>query len=56
MQRFQDIVNYRRQNNVVRKDFIELLMQLMDTGVLEDDDNEGDSTESGNRYAIFITI
>lgn len=53
---FQNMVNYRRENDIVRKDFFNLLMQLMDKGVLEDDESSekiNDST-SGNKYNMYF--
>ncbi|XP_058788782.1 uncharacterized protein LOC131662839 [Phymastichus coffea] len=41
---FQDMVKYRRQNNIVRKDFFDLLMQLMDKGKLDEDEKLNETT------------
>lgn len=34
---FQETIDYRRKEKIVRKDFLNLLMQLMDEGSVEDD-------------------
>lgn len=36
---FEDTVRYRESNNIVRKDFLNLLMQLMKNGYVDPDDN-----------------
>ena len=48
-QSFQQIVKYRRQNNIVRKDFLNLLMQLMDKGTLDDDEKSKMNNGSSGR-------
>lgn len=55
---FQNMVKYRRENNIVRKDFLNLLMQLLDKGVLEDDEKseKRNGSISGNEYNIFHII
>ena len=47
---FNDMMHYRRQNKVERKDFFNLLMQLMDKGVLDDDD----SSSKGNGIIVAV--
>lgn len=46
---FKEVVIYRRENNVMRKDFVSLLMELMDNGFIED--NEEMTKSSGT----FVT-
>ena len=36
---FSDVILYRRTNDVSRKDFLNLLIQLMEHGNVEDDDD-----------------
>ncbi|XP_032662729.1 probable cytochrome P450 6a14 [Odontomachus brunneus] len=42
---FQDNVEYRKAHNVVRHDFMNLLMQLMDKGYVEPDDDNKDNKD-----------
>ncbi|XP_023246794.1 probable cytochrome P450 6a14 isoform X1 [Copidosoma floridanum] len=54
---FEDMVNQRQQSNVVRKDFVNLLMQLMDKGILEEDDKStqnGSSKDSNNEKLSLV--
>lgn len=37
---FQENIKYRNENNVLRRDFMDLLMQLMNKGYVPPDDNE----------------
>ncbi|XP_048513690.1 cytochrome P450 6a2-like [Athalia rosae] len=43
---FKDTVKYRTENKIVRKDFLNLIMQLMNTGHLEEDDDSKKSKSS----------
>lgn len=49
-------MEYREKNNVSRKDFIQLLLELRKTGVVKNDDasNESEKTEQSNKE--FMTI
>lgn len=50
-------INYREQNNVVRKDLLQLLLQLRNTGkVAEDDDWEAKSQKNGNKIQLFTHL
>lgn len=56
---FSEVIDYRRKNYTVRKDFLNLLIQLMDNGEVED---EGDAKNlqkkqnSGNYCNYFVII
>lgn len=39
---FAEMIKYRQQNSVVRKDFMNLLMQLIEKGKLDDDNSTGE--------------
>lgn len=55
---FTDMVNYRRQNNIVRNDFLNLLIELMDHGKLkdkDDDDKEVLDKNEDNNDRISLT-
>ncbi|XP_031834821.2 cytochrome P450 6a2 [Nomia melanderi] len=43
---FRDTVEYREANNIVRKDFLNLLMQLMRNGYLDPDEDAKTETEA----------
>ena len=47
---FKEMVNQRRQNNINRKDFLNLLMQLMDKGMVEEDEKSRNKSVPGNKY------
>lgn len=47
---FNEVVDYRRKNNVVRKDMLNLLIQLVDKGSIEDEDTELDPNNKGLLY------
>lgn len=50
---FCDVINHRRNNQTVRKDFLNLLIQLIDHGEVEDDeetDNSQKKNKSGNYF------
>ena len=44
---FSDVILYRRTNDVSRKDFLNLLIQLMEHGKVEDDE-KSDLTDHDN--------
>ena len=48
MRVFEETVNYRIANNVRRKDFLDLLMQLMKSGYVEEEDEKEAANISGN--------
>lgn len=43
---FEEIVTYRRENNIAKKDFVSLLMELMDNGFIEDNDTKLKSSDA----------
>lgn len=47
-QTFRDTVEHRRRNKIVRKDFISLLMQLMDKGVLLEEEGSSQTNAHGD--------
>lgn len=49
MKLFRDNVEYRQTHNIVRYDFMDLLMQLMDKGYVKSDD-EKDVTDVSRKY------
>ncbi|XP_046601823.1 cytochrome P450 6A1-like [Neodiprion lecontei] len=52
---FTESVEYRIANNVARKDFLDLLMQLMDKGYIDNDDEKTSNQMSGfNRVKIIM--
>lgn len=51
-----DTMTYREKNNVNRKDFIQLLMELRKTGQVKDDDEAEMSDQSKNNPKEFMTI
>lgn len=50
---FKETVEYREANNIERKDFLNLLMQLMRNGYVEVDDNSNISNVASNYPFIF---
>lgn len=50
---FRNNVEYRRTNNVVRHDFMQLLMQLMEKGYVEPDDDK-DIVDESCKYISYI--
>jgi len=55
MKLFRDNMEYRQTHNIVRHDFMNLLMQLMEKGYVEPDD-ERDITNISCKYIYFIHI
>ncbi|XP_046751461.1 probable cytochrome P450 6a13 [Diprion similis] len=49
---FTDTVNYRTANNVVRRDFLQLAMQLINTGYVQGDDEDHKETTQNSVNAI----
>ncbi|XP_055304014.1 uncharacterized protein LOC129569305 [Sitodiplosis mosellana] len=47
-------IEYREQNNVSRKDFFQLLMQLRNTGKIEDNDDDWTAKSTSDRKEITI--
>ncbi|XP_068084560.1 cytochrome P450 6j1 [Anabrus simplex] len=45
-------VEHRKKNNVVRKDFLDLLMQLRDKGFMEEGESNGPETEPGKKFEL----
>ncbi|XP_068084554.1 cytochrome P450 6j1 [Anabrus simplex] len=45
-------VEYREKNNVVRKDFLDMLMQIRSKGQVEDDDNKEVSQKSSENFVF----
>lgn len=43
---FRENVEYRQSHNIVRRDFMNLLMQLMERGYVEPDDDKKETNES----------
>lgn len=50
---FRDNVEYRQAHNIVRHDFMNLLIQLMEKGYVEPDD-EKDITDISCKYVLYI--
>lgn len=48
---FSDVIDHRRKNYTVRKDFLNLLIQLIDHGEVEDDDETKNSQKKQNTAA-----
>lgn len=51
-----DTMKYREENNVSRKDFIQLLMELRKTGKVKDDDELDTNEQSKDAAKEFMTI
>lgn len=52
---FKETVEYRMANNVDRKDFLNLIMQLMNTGSIQDNDEKKSGLEqSSNLFAMIL--
>ncbi|KAK9301989.1 hypothetical protein QLX08_005840 [Tetragonisca angustula] len=49
---FKETVEYREANNIERKDFLNLLMQLMRNGYVEVDDNSNSSNVAKNKLTM----
>ena len=49
-----DVMNHRRKEKIVRKDFLNLLMQLVDHGALEDDNNTNSVVSNGHAKGTFV--
>lgn len=47
-------LKYRERNNVVRKDFLQLLMQLRNTGKVHHDDDDWDTTTANNIESLSL--
>ncbi|KOX75873.1 Cytochrome P450 6a2, partial [Melipona quadrifasciata] len=52
MKTFKETVEYREANNIERKDFLNLLMQLMRNGYVEVDDNSNISNVAKNKLTM----
>lgn len=52
VQLFNDMITSRRENPVARNDFLQMLIQLMDTGKIED--NSTSSTDTSIDQSKFI--
>jgi len=52
---FRDNVKYRQTNNVIRHDFMNLLIQLMEKGYVEPDD-EKDIINESCKYIFYISL
>lgn len=52
---FQETVAYRQSHNVIRHDFMNLLMQLMEKGYVEADD-EKDVTDESRKYRFYTML
>jgi len=55
MKMFCDNVKYRQTHNVVRHDFMNLLIQLMEKGYVDSDDKK-DTTGVLRKYIFYIVI
>ena len=44
----KDVVKQRQSENIVKKDFLNSLIQLLEDGVVEDDDGNKNKTKKGN--------
>jgi cytochrome P450 family 6 len=44
----QDTVNYRENNNIMRKDFLQLLIQIKNEGKVEEDHSYPEPNHHGN--------
>ncbi|XP_051169282.1 probable cytochrome P450 6a13 [Leptopilina boulardi] len=53
---FSDVIDYRRKHKTVRKDFLNLLIQLMDHGEVEDDEETKDSKKKSQLAKNTDTI
>ena len=58
---FSEVISHRRANQESRKDFLNLLIQLMDHGKVEDDegivtDKPKNGTKTGNRTFLNINL
>lgn len=51
---FQDNVEYRKAHSVVRHDFMNLLMQLMDKGYVEPDNDSKDIADKSRKYISYF--
>ena len=49
-----DVMSHRRKEKIVRKDFLNLLMQLMDRGELEEDDKPNSVVSNGHAKGTFV--
>jgi cytochrome P450 family 6 len=45
---FEDTVNYRERNNITRKDFMQLLIQIKNKGKLEEENEILEKNGHGN--------
>lgn len=46
---FEKMVSYRRRENIVRNDFLNMLMQLMDNGKIEEDEDVPSKSNSSKK-------
>lgn len=54
MKIFKETVDFRRKEKIIRKDFMNLLMQLMEHGEVQDDEKlSDDKTNKGNDCEKF---
>ncbi|XP_051155372.1 probable cytochrome P450 6a14 [Leptopilina boulardi] len=53
---FSDVIDHRRKNNTVRKDFLNLLIQLIDHGEVERDEQTNNSQKKQQSAKIADTI
>ncbi|XP_066599080.1 uncharacterized protein [Prorops nasuta] len=53
MNAFEETVKYREKHNVVRKDFLNLIMQLMKNGYVEPDEDKSNSSNQENGKANY---
>lgn len=51
---FSDVIDHRRKNYTVRKDFLNLLIQLIDHGEVEDDDETKNSQKKQNTAGNYF--
>ena len=51
--KFQDVIQFRRKNKVIRNDLFDSLMQLIDKGFLEDEKKSNESIEYGMRLLLL---
>ncbi|KAK2589109.1 hypothetical protein KPH14_001935 [Odynerus spinipes] len=53
---FEDTVNYRKANQIVRRDFMDLIIQLMNNGYVEaDEDKRHDSANNNSKNIETLT-
>lgn len=50
---FKDTVEYRESNNIIRNDFLNLLMQLIKNGYIDTDDKTINSNDKSNKQFII---